>query len=323
LQKRVWITWERQRRSIELAKKFHCELFIIEDEGIMKYPLSLLKTVMILQRTKPDILFVQNPSMILATFACLYKLIRNVKVVVDRHTTFLLTRKYKNTPRIILFKLLHRFTIRKADLTIVTNDFLADLVQKLNGRSFVLPDKLPELSNDKQITFQGKRNILLISSFGIDEPIQEAIESMKSLIEEDTYLYITGNFKKLEKSIYEKVPRNVIFTGYLGEQQFIDTLFSVDAVMVLTTADHCMLCGCYESVAAEKPLITSEKKVLTEYFKGAVFVRNSPKEITVGIRELINNKDLYQSKIVKLKHELTSEWEKQFSDLEKQLASKS
>ena len=110
-QKRVWFTWERQRRSIELAKTFRCKLFIIEYNGFKRYPLSILKTICILKKTKPDILFVQNPSMILATLACIYKLIYNTTVIVDRHSTFLLSERNKNrkyAPGIIIFKLLHR-----------------------------------------------------------------------------------------------------------------------------------------------------------------------------------------------------------------------
>ena len=64
-------------------------------------------------------------------------------------------------------------------------------------------------------------------------------------------------------------------------------LFSVDAVMVLSTAIHTMLCGCYEALGAEKPLITSNQIVLREYFSGAVFVENTTIGISNGIKEIL------------------------------------
>jgi glycosyltransferase involved in cell wall biosynthesis len=320
LGKRIWITWETQRRSVELAKKFGCELFVIENKGILRYPRSIIKTLSLLGSTKPNIVFVQNPSMILATVACIYRFLKNTPVVVDRHTTFLLNKKRRNTPRLIIFKLLHRFTIRFADLTIVTNDFLADLIRQLKGKPFVLPDMIPKLMQTGAAQLKGRHNILLISSFGPDEPIKEVIEAMKHVEDkENVYLYITGNYKKLDESTYKAAPSNVVFTGFLEEQEFINILFSVDAVIVLTTADYTMLCGCYEAVSARKPLITSNKDVLREYFKGAIFVDNSAKDISNAISEVIANLDLHRERISNLKERLVSEWEERFVKLENQL----
>jgi glycosyltransferase involved in cell wall biosynthesis len=319
LEKRVWITWETQRRSIELAKKFGCELFVIESKGIFRYPKCIISTLSVLRSTQPNILFVQNPSMILATVACIYRSLKNIRVVVDRHTTFRLNKKNTITPRVILFKLLHRFTVRYADFTIVTNDFLADIVRRLEGKPFILPDMIPSLLHTETVPLNGRHNILLISSFGGDEPIKEAIEAMGQINQKDTYLYITGNYKKLDELTYKSAPSNVVFTGFLEEKQFMNMLFSVDAVMVLTTADFTMLCGCYEAVSACKPLITSNKRVLTEYFKGAVFVDNSVKDICNAVGEVIRNVDLYKNRISSLRERLDSEWEERFLKLENEL----
>lgn len=320
MEKRVWIAWETQRRSIELAKRFGCELFVIESKGILRYPKCIIRTLSVLRSTKPNIVFVQNPSMILATVACIYRSFKNIHLVVDRHTTFRLNKKNRITPRVFLFKLLHRFTVRHADVTIVTNHFLAHLVKQLKGRPFVLPDMIPKLVQTGTLPLKGKHNIVLISSFGADEPIKEVIEAMKQINQEDTYLYITGNYKKLDELTYKEAPSNVVFTGFVEEKEFINMLFSVDCVIVLTTADYTMLCGCYEAVSACKPLITSNKAVLTDYFKGAVFVDNNAKDISNAIREVVENVDFYKDRISKLKGRLILEWEERFATLENRLA---
>lgn len=318
-QKRVWLTWEHQRRSIELAKRLGCELFIIEYNGLLRYPKSIFSTITILRNNRPDILFVQNPSMILAMVACIYKLFRKIPVIVDRHTTFLLNEKGRNIFYIFVFKLLNRFTIQFADLTIVTNDFLASLVRKSKGKPFVLPDRLPEFNSTKSIRLKGKYNVLLISSFNKDEPIKDVIHSM-NLVSKDTYLYVTGNYKRLDKSLYNLAPPNMIFCGFLEDQEFINMLFSVDIVMVLTTADYCMLCGCYEAVSASKPLITSDKQVLKDYFKGALFVDNTSEDILNGINQIISNIDIHKQRISALKQDLKIQWEESYNNLEGQLS---
>ncbi|OGR06961.1 MAG: hypothetical protein A2511_17240 [Deltaproteobacteria bacterium RIFOXYD12_FULL_50_9] len=204
-------------------------------------------------------------------------------------------------------------------MTIVTNQFLAEIVEKLGGRAFVLPDKIPDLKSSTNLLLKGKQNILLISSCAKDEPIVEVLEAMRLISYDGITLYITGNNKKLEKAIIDNAPDNVIFTGFLPEQDFINYLFSVDCVMALTTAEYCMLCGCYEAVAAEKPLITSSKMVLQEYFNKAIFVDNTPSGIASGIQLAVTRMIGLQQDIVLLKSCLLQDWEEKYQRLEEQL----
>lgn len=319
MNKRLWITWENQRRSIELAKQLGCKFYLFEFRGFSKYPKAIFGTFSAIIKEKPDVLFVQNPSMILATLVCLVKIFSGIPVVVDRHTTFLLTRKYRNTPKIILFKLLHRFTIRFASMTIVTNEGLAEIVRKLGGKPFVLPDKIPDISCKKVRKLKTKYNILLISSFGIDEPIVESIEAMR-LLNADYGMYITGNYKNLDKKIVDSIPENISFTGYVPIEEYEELLCSADIIMALTTAEYCMLCGCYEALAAEKPLITSDKKVLRDYFSAAVFTDNSSTDIANKIKEVSANLVLRKKSVVSLTKTLTKSWDRQHIELEKEIS---
>jgi len=69
----IWITWEKQRRSIELAKAFAAKLyvFILPEEGFLnsfyRYCLLSLKTTRTIVRIKPRVVFSQNTSIILAS----------------------------------------------------------------------------------------------------------------------------------------------------------------------------------------------------------------------------------------------------------------
>ncbi len=315
----IWITWETQRRSIELARKFGCTLYLIEKKGIFRYPYSFFATIFVFLKKQPDFLFVQNPSMILASLACIFGVLSKTFVVVDRHTTFRLKKPHSGTFRIWLFMRLHYFTLKWADLTIVTNDYLANLVRKAGGNAFVLPDMLPMLEMKETKKLKGKINLLLISSFGLDEPISEVIDAMKAFIKEDVYLYISGNFKKINKNLLNSAPPNVVFTGFLPDQEFVDILFSVDLVLVLTTSDYCMLCGCYEAISAEKPLITSNKSVLKNYFNNAIFVENTKEDIYQGIHNAIRDIPQQIEKTRRMKENIELLWKDFYQNLEIQL----
>ena len=312
---RIWISWEQQRRSIELAKKFKCKFFLIEKEGVLRYPISILQTLFICIRERPALMFVQNPSMILAALACYYGLVRKTFIIVDRHTTFRLNKPHSGSLRIWLFMRLHYMTIKMADLTIVTNDYLANIVKSLGGHPIILPDKLPEIKINKRRKLKGKYNLLMISSFGNDEPIYEVIDAIK-YCPDYVFLYITGNFRKGDFKLPVILPPNVIFTDFIPDQDYIDLLYSVDIAIALTTSDYCMLCGCYEAISAEKVLITSNKSVLKKYFKDAIFVENTAKGISDGILYALENIQDQKKKIVKMKEYLEHDWQKLYKNIE-------
>lgn len=316
---RIWITWENQRRSISLAEHFGCKLYLLEYSGWSRYLKSILETVHIISKN-PDIVFVQNPSMVLATLACFLKRFYNIKVIVDRHTTFRLNKPESKSFRVRIFNFLHRYTVRHADLTIITNNFLAKKVESIGGKSFVLPDKVPTFSKVEKVKLKGKHNFFFISSFSNDEPIEEVFAAMKEL-PEDMVLYISGNYKKLAKEVLDTKPANVILTGFLSEQDFINMLGSVDGILVLTTSDYVMLCGCYEAVSVEKPLITSDKDVLKEYFKSAFFVDNKAKSIAASFKEIIKNPQKYSADMSASKKEIVSSWDQAYKNLESTLES--
>ena len=155
--KRVWIAWEKQRRSLELSKVFNCSLYIFDYSGWLRYPKCCYQTLVVCLKIRPDVLFVQNPSMILAVFACFIKFFIRFKLVVDRHSSFRVGKSYVSAIDRSFFlrnldRILNRISVGYADLTIVTNDYLAQVVEDYGGRPAILPDKIPDLSSDSQIS---------------------------------------------------------------------------------------------------------------------------------------------------------------------------
>lgn len=281
---RLWITWEHQRRSTVLAEHFGCQLIEFCFEGRTRYIRSVGRTIAMLLKVRPAVLFVQNPSMLLAAVAVLWGMVSPTRVVVDRHSTFLLGRDDDKRLSLQIHRALSRFTIRFADLTIVTNEFLANLVRLGGGRAAILPDKLPEFGQSTKRSEHGRRRkVVFVSSFAPDEPLSEVLDAAAQADAYGVDVFITGKLSKLSKAVIDRAPANVIFTDYLSDEDYIALLRESDLILVLTTSDHTMLCGCYEAVAMERPLITSDFQVLRGYFEGAVFVDNSSAAILQAI----------------------------------------
>lgn len=265
-------------------------------------------------------LFVQNPSMVLAALACVYSGLAQIPLIVDRHTTFRLNQPKTRSVSVAVFEALSSFTIRHASLTLVTNRFLAEIVEEKGGTAFILPDPIPALVRSATPELRGDYPILFISSFAEDEPLSEVLQAARLLTCSGVHIYVTGNPAKADRDLLSGAPSNVHFTGFLSEQAFADILHAVLGVLVLTRWDHIMLCGAYEAVAAGKPLITSRKAVLVEYFQGAEFVGDSAEDIARGIKNVIEDVPGASSRINRLQGNLRTRDEANIQELWKAIA---
>lgn len=243
--------------------------------------------------------------MLLSFFAVNYGRLFNIPVIVDAHNAgvypFNGTKRWANRLAVHLFRL--------ATFTIVTNKALAEYVQSKGGRPVVLPDPIPEFKCPvKKKDLKGRFNVLFICSWASDEPYMEVIKAA-SLLDKTTYIYITGNSKGKEKEFCGKLQENVILIGYLSEEDYIEMLYSCDVVIDLTTRENCLVCGAYEAVAMEKPMIISDTEVLRRYFlMGAFYTNNIYTDIANKINIAVVEKERMKREIKILKTKLISEW---------------
>jgi glycosyltransferase involved in cell wall biosynthesis len=163
-----------------------------------------------------------------------------------------------------LLRLIHR----RADLTIVTNEPLRQIVEGHGGRAFVLPDRIPALNHAALEPAVEKREgqVVFICSFAEDEPYEEVIKA-GAILEEGMLLHITGSPHRLREGVLRNLPANVRLTGFLPENDYLDLLRRADVLMDLTTREDCLVCGAYEAVALGKPLVLSDTRALRNHFR--------------------------------------------------------
>ena len=310
----IWITWERHRRTRVLSNEIGAKLyeFDLRRHRIWRYLVLTPLTLMTLVKERPTVLVVQNPSILLAAMAVVYRKIVPTRLIVDSHSEGVEPFDL----RINLFNAIATYIQRGADITIVTNRNFKEVVDQNGGSGFVLPDKIPQFTPSDRLTqLEGTYNVLFICTFSDDEPYREVMEAARDLGNE-IYVYVTGEIKNLPQDLLKNVPSNLVFTGYLPEEDYVALLFSVNAVMDLTTRDNCLVCGAYEALAAEKPLILSDKKALREYFdEGVTYVDNTAQGIKKGILEVLSNRSKLEKETKELKNRRMREWKETWQRL--------
>jgi len=252
---------------------------------------------------------VQNPSIVLSFFAALVKPIFKYQLIIDLHTLYISPKGFKK----IAMDFLNDFSLKRGDIVIVTNESYREKIQrKIRTKIFILPDRIPDFDYEfKAMPLKGKNNVLFICTFSEDEPWEEVI-SAGTLLDQDISVYISGKNQLGQ----EAIPPNVILTGFVPDEDYQNLLRSADIIMVLTEEDDCMVCGAYEAVSAEKPLILSDKEVLREYFSnGTVFTQNNRKDIADAINLAIKNKSVLKEGIRNLKRIRRTEWKKTWDAL--------
>lgn len=304
---RLWITWETHRRSREISRAIHAELVELECSypRLLRYPLLTLKTLREVLRRRPAVTFAQNPSLILAALIVrLRRLGLLPLVVVDAHNAGLMPAEGQSA----VGRWLARHVQRGADLVIVSNEQLRQTVEGNGGQAVVLPDPVPEFPAQAPRKLDGHSNVLVVCTFGSDEPYQEIVAAAGLLGHEAT-VYMSGDWRRARPPLSD-LPSNLRLTGFLPEADYLALLHSVDAVIDLTKRKDCLVCGAYEGIAAGKPLVLSDTPVNRSFFtRGAVFVANEAPAIAAGIRAALAARAVLGEEVARLRQERDHDWQ--------------
>ncbi|MBI5742134.1 MAG: hypothetical protein HZA16_15655 [Nitrospirae bacterium] len=238
----------------------------------------------IVQREKPAVCFTMNPSIFSSWWLSLLKGVYKFRLVTDLHTPNIRLSGFKKK----MFEVFFHSGIKRSDIVIVTNEIFRNSILSLNPNIVVIPDPLPELSmplngNKHLAGTDGKIRILLVSSFGEDEPIKEVLAIDDELDQFD--IMVTGNWRKKFASLPDL--RNIHFLGFIPGDEYDQLLLSVDGVMVLTKEEGCLCCGAYEAFAAGKPVILSRTEAMQGYFGCApIYTDNNSASILSALKTL-------------------------------------
>jgi glycosyltransferase involved in cell wall biosynthesis len=225
---------------------------------------------------------VQSPSLVLSLLALALRPFLRYALVVDAHNEAVEPYLHPGA----LMRMLTYLVLRRADLVVVSNPALVSRVESRGGRALSLPDRIPTApahapaAKDASV-FQ----VVVISTFADDEPIESVIESARAAADGVRYA-ITGNPARLSARVRAALPANVRLTGFLPEEEYWSLLAASDVIMDLTTMDDCLVCGAYEGIAVGNPLVLSNNRASVELFHDAgLFTDNSVASLASVVRD--------------------------------------
>jgi len=271
--------------------------------SLVKYPYQALRTLGLLLRARPRMVFVQSPPSFAIIFVWLYCQVAGARYVVDAHSDAF-QRSIWLRP-----SFLYRYLARKALATIVTNQQFGKILESWGARPLVLRDVPTRYPAAGRYDMAGQFNIAVVNTFASDEPLDAILQAASNLPE--VHFYVTGDVKRAPPTLELSSHPNVHFTGFLPDEKYYTLLHSVEAVMCLTTRDNTMQRGACESLAIGKPIITSDWPILRDYFRsGAVHVANTADGIGQGVRKMMDHYGAYLSEIHELQKSQRLEWKR-------------
>ncbi len=311
----VFISWARTvPRSKGIARAMGARDFYIERlKGapqfllFVRYLLQTLETIVVLVRIRPRLIIAMNPPILLPLIVYAVARCTRARFIIDSHTGAF-GGKWKR------FIFLHRFLSRRALATLVTNEALRAQVASWGALALVLEDRVPDIPMDRPTSSNEHFTVGVINSFSGDEPMDAILTAARGLPE--CRLLITGRMPRGLAEQLGQVPPNVTFTGFLPDDEYVALLNRADALMVLVNRDLTLLCGAYEAVAVEKPLITSNWPVLKSYFsRGALYVDNTAESIQDAVKKAATCGEELSREMRELKRALNHHWNQRFETL--------
>ena len=316
----AYIAWAESSRVAEtLAHRLDAEFHLIRCERergfarLVQYLDLARATRMILSQSDPDVVFVQNPPIHAVSTVARHCRERRAAMVIDAHTGAfvsqgLLAETYRR--RFVRFA-------QEALVTLIHNEGLVPIAEELGIRYLVLEMGVPQPPDVEPERFHGPA-VVAVCGYGRDEPTRELLAAAARL--PDVTFHLTGNPPTAYR-LPPTAPRNVVFTGFVLDNDYWRLLKGADAVLVLTTREATILSGAYEGLAAGRPLVLSRTETLTRSFpRGAVLVENTPEAIADGVSYALRHADELKSRVALLAEEKRRAWETSFRALQHVLA---
>jgi glycosyltransferase involved in cell wall biosynthesis len=240
-----------------------------------------------------------------------YCKLMSANYILDTHPPAFYSKKWRWSVSIL------RYFAKYASINITDQERFKQLYETWGARAIILskPSRLVRQSNINQILPpKGEMIVTVVNTFAPDEPLEPILRAAEQL--PNYYFYITGDTIYADRNILTNKTKNVIFTGYLLNDEYWNQLEKSRVVMVLTTYPHSLLAGAQDAMDIGKPMILSKQPVLTEYFsKGVIFVENTTKGIVDGLLTFCE-KELYLiQEVPELLLEKQAEWDENYMEL--------
>ncbi len=325
-EKGLFIVWRIfQRRSESLARCFDLEIkyYYADWEEKSKFHKALsyvFKTAGTLRdmiRCKPEILFIQLPPTPVLYLAATYCYFTKCRLVADCHNAMIYSKWLKWPFALSL--------LRNADAALVHNEDVEQQALRLGLKTITLRDPLPQLEMDNRrkaadIADTGAGDYVMVPwSFSPDEPIEELFQAAESL--PAVKFLMTWFAERLPQEIRDRVPSNLVLTGYLDDGDFNALFSQASAVLVMTTREGTQPSAASEAIVLGVPLIVSDLQTTRRLYEDVpVYIANDAAGISEGVRTALATRDVLRQRILGFKNKFEMRLKEEIDQVEQMLA---
>ncbi len=284
-----------------------------------QYVQFALRTVAVLKRKCPAVIWVQLPQVPLLTAALWYKKYghHDVRIIADCHNR-ILNSPWNRWPGL-------RKQLNSCDVVLVHNNAVIQKVTDLG-----VDPRLIRILEDPPATLGPQPGalhlyprpwVLFLASFNPDEPIKELFEAAR--LAPDIRFVLAGDSDRASgRHRLDGFPPNVRMPGYLSGEHLDAAISQTDAVLALTKLDDAQLSSAAEAIGAGRPMVLSDTPVTREmYYKGGVFVDTySPASIVAGCRLAIEQGSKLAAESAALREERLTRWQHQADSIKELLS---
>ncbi len=328
----VFITWTLfNPHSSLLNEAFNGKIFyvnnLIKSRGVMwklfflfDYIYKSFKTIVIILKNHPDLVVIQNPPSIVPLVIILFSHIKKYKTVVDSHNG-----AFEKPWTWIPF---YKWSLKKADIVITHNNQIYERLKSDNGyrgiNFKVLNSRLSEFKGVKKEIILSNPYMLVVSTFSDDEPIENILKGVMVYLnrnEENVTFIFTGNYNK-KPALYDqyKNEKNIVFSGFVSNEQYKNLMINSYGVISLSTRDDVQQFALMETIGAGVPFISNDNRTNKALFGDKmILIKITPENIAEGIEQFINNKGQLTKNVLELQKEILAKWEKDFNLIKAEL----
>lgn len=287
----LFISWIRYHgRSAGLAEALGIDCVFVDGgkaHVLRRYLRQWRATRKLLRSHEPSAVVVMQPPIVALLCIAVHTARTRVRVYGDLHTGVFSDPKWRWATNWTLWLL------RRRGGAIVTNEHLASACRDRGVTATILHDVVqepstpaPDSSADSDLVrrvIDGTGFVLAPLTYAFDEPVSGILEAA-ARVPELTWV-LTGT---APMNIRSGAPSNVVFPGYVANDDYLRLLSRSRLVIGLTTQENTMQRAGYEALSAGKPFITTPRRVLRGYFGDAVIYSNeSGDEIAAAVEEAL------------------------------------
>jgi glycosyltransferase involved in cell wall biosynthesis len=291
----------------------------------IRYLALFFRTLFLLARRRPDVVYAQNPPIFCPLTCLLYCRLTGARLVIDHHSIWSVKTLGGRSPLSRAIAFLELVVSRAADANTTPHSLWARMLVKMGARNaLVYHDYVPNNDRRPDEALKGRLAegpLLAIASHG-GHPL-ERLETEAAAVagerEAGVSLVISGPREKLERRLAALVlPPNVRYAGFLEREVYETLKASADFAINITDEPYTLSHVLFEFAASSLPVISSRQPVVEELFADSLlYVDSTVQDVRAKVREMCSGptRAEWAAKIRRKQEELTRMHEEEVSAL--------